>query len=70
MYQINRGTYVHYIEFTPSIDNCVSLQIKTHWTDNLPYDIQNKFHVILTKQEMIDLGNQLIERATSPDLEM
>lgn len=64
LYQINEGVYQHFIEFTPSIDDCVSMQIKTKWTGaNDPDALQNKFHIILSREEMINLGNQLIERA-------
>jgi len=65
LYKINEGVYEHYIEFTPSIDNCISMQIKTKWTGaNDPDQLHNKFQIILSKEDMINLGNQLIERAT------
>lgn len=65
LYQINEGVYQHFIEFTPSIDNCISMQVKTKWTGATDPDaLQNKFHIILSKEEMINLGKQLIERAS------
>ena len=64
MYQINDGVYQHFAEFLPSIDNCISMQIKTKWTGaNDPDEFQNKFQIILSKEEMINLGKQLIEQA-------
>lgn len=65
MYQINNGEYQHFAEFLPSIDNCVSLQFKTKWANaKNPDDYQNKFQLILSKEDMIKLGKQLIEQAS------
>ena len=64
LYQINKGDYQYFIEFTPSTDDCTSLQIKSKWTEAKDSDaLQNKFHIILSREEMINLGKQLIERA-------
>lgn len=65
MYQINNGVYVYYADFLPSINDSVSLQFKTKWSGaNDPDELQNKFQIILTKQEMINLGKQLIEQGS------
>jgi hypothetical protein len=65
IYQVNEGVYQHFVEFTPTINDCISLQIKTRWVGaNDPAALQNKFHIILSKEEMINLGKQLIERAS------
>jgi hypothetical protein len=65
LYQVNDGVYQHFIEFTPSIDDCVSMLIKTKWTGaHDPDALQNKFHFILSKEDMKNLGKQLIEQAS------
>lgn len=65
MYQVNSGVYQHYVQFLPSINDCVSMQFKSKWTGaNNPDELQNKFQIILTKQEMINLGKQLIEQGS------
>jgi hypothetical protein len=65
LYQINGGIYQHFVEFTPSINDCISVQIKTKWTEaKNPETLENKFHIILSKEDMINLGKQLIEQAT------
>lgn len=62
-YKINEGVYVYWVSSGPSIpDTDVSITFQTQSLGaSSPDELQNKFQMILSKDDLIKLGTHLIE---------
>jgi hypothetical protein len=62
-YQVNTGSCTYWVDSGPSIpDTDVSITFKTQFDGaSDPSELQNKFQMILNKDDLVRLGTHLIE---------
>lgn len=63
LYQINKGPFTHHVECIPTVEDKVMVQFLTQWNNaKIPEEMQMKHQMILSKQDLIDLGKELIKQ--------